>query len=226
VNCAFILIFFQSTHTGDTFATQRITNLRQTKMKTRLIIVFAVITALALNCSAQNPEKKFGFELSTGASLPTSKLNGTSLKTGLGFEGILHYRFMPYTGIFAGWGWNHFAADETFADNHSDFEETGYVLGLQFKHPAGHSPFSYYLRAAGLYNHIEIENKEGDILKDSGHGFGWQLAGGIDMNLGRNWSLTPGIKFQSLNREIEIESVSTSLNLNYLTFRVGILKQF
>jgi opacity protein-like surface antigen len=195
-------------------------------MKTKGLIAFVMFAILSLNGIAQESEKRFGFELGSGASFATSQLAGTSLKTGFGFEGIFHYRFMPHAGIYGGWGWNKLAANNSFAGSDVCFEETGYVLGLQFKHPVGSMPLSYYLRAGGLYNHIEVENADGDIIGDTGHGFGFQLAAGIDYSLGKNWSLTPGVKFNSLSRDLEMGGTTTKLNLNYVSVRVGILKRF
>ncbi len=195
-------------------------------MKTKVLLVTAIMLVSLLNTNAQEKEKHFGFELSSGASVAVTKPGSTTLNPGFGFEGIFHYSFLPHTGVYAGWGWNCFGADESFAGNDVCFEETGYVLGLQFKHPIGESAASYYLRAGGLYNHIEIENSNGDITHDSGHGLGWQLAGGIEFDLGKNWSLTPGVKFNSLNRDVENEGVNVPLDLNYLQLRVGIIKKF
>jgi len=195
-------------------------------MKTKVFLTLAFFALITFNGIAQENGKRFGFELSGGASFATSKPGEAEMKTGFGFEGIFHYRFMPYTGVYAGWGWNRFSSDNSFAGLNADFEETGYVFGLQFKHPIGRSPLSYYLRAAGLYNHIEIENEAGDIIYDSGHGMGWQVACGLDVNLGKNWSLTPGIKFNSLSRDIDFEGADEQMEFNYLSARIGILKRF
>ncbi len=195
-------------------------------MKTKFLVLTAIVLFFQFSGNAQENEKRFGFELSTGASVATKKLGGSTLNPGVGFEGIFHYRFLPHTGVYGGWGWNRFGADNSFAGNDVCFEETGYVFGLQFKHPIGESSTSYYLRAGGLYNHIEIENADGDITHNSGHGLGWQLAGGLDFQLGKNWSLTPGVKFNSLNRDIDNEAVNIPVDLNYLQLRVGILKKF
>ena len=194
-------------------------------MKTKALLITALIITFFFSGNAQENEKRFGFEASTGASVATKKLGGATLNPGVGFEGIFHYRFLPHTGVYGGWGWNKFGADESFAGNDVSFEETGYVFGLQFKHPFGNSQHAYYLRAGGLYNHIEVEY-DGDVTHDSKHGLGWQLAGGIDFQLGKNWSLTPGVKFNSLNRDVENEGVNVPLDLNYLQLRVGILKKF
>ena len=194
-------------------------------MKTKVLIAVAVL-ALTLSGFAQEKEKRFGFELSGGASFATRELGGADLKFGFGGEGIFHYRILPHAGVYAGWGYNTFSAENSFAGNEIDFEETGYVFGLQFKHPIGISPVSYYVRAGALYNHIELENTDGDIIGDTGHGFGWQAAGGVDIPLGRNWSLTPGVKFNSLSGDVNMEGTNTQLDLNYIQVRVGILKKF
>ncbi len=195
-------------------------------MKTKVMIAVAILAMSAVNVFAQENEKRFGIELSGGVSFATRELGHADLKAGFGFEGIFHYRFMKHLGVYAGWGWNKFSANNSFAGSHIDFEETGYVLGLQFKHPIGISPVSFYLRAGGLYNHIEIENQADNNILNTGHGLGWQLAGGVDVPLGRNWSLTPGVKFNSLSRKMTIEEVTTKLDLNYIQLRVGILKKF
>lgn len=195
-------------------------------MKTKGLIAAVILGMLTLSSFAQEKEKRFGFEVNGGVSFGTSELGGANLKAGFGGEGMFHYRFMPHTGVYAGWGYNDFSAENTFAGNDVDFEETGYIFGLQFKHPIGISPVSYYLRAGGLYNHIELENNADNSILDTGHGLGWQVSGGVDVPLGRNWSLTPGVKFNSLSREITIENTTTQLDLNYFQIRIGILKTF
>ncbi len=195
-------------------------------MKTKVFFTLIVLAIFATTISAQEKEKRFGVELGSGVSIALNELNGAKLKPGFGNEGIFHYRFMQHTGVYAGWGWNSFGSDESFAGNDVYFVETGYVLGLQFKHLISSSPVSYYFRAGALYNHIEIENADGDIIKDSGHELGWQLAGGFDIPLGKNWSLTPGVKFNSLKCDVENNGLNVPLELDYFSLRVGILKTF
>jgi len=195
-------------------------------MKTKKIAFLVVFSLLTIGSFAQSKERKFGFEFSSGVSVATSKLAGTNLDPGFGFEGIFHYSFMTDLGIYGGWGWNKLSSDDTFAGNDICFEETGYVIGLQYNHPIGQSAAALYLRGGGLYNHIETENAAGEIIDDTKHGWGFQLAGGVDFDLGKNWSFTPGIKFNSLSRETEYEGISHQMNLNYLSLRLGILKRF
>lgn len=194
-------------------------------MKTNFLILTLLLSVSALRSLAQD-ENRFGVELSSGVSCPISEINGTELNRGFGFEGIFHYRFMPHLGAYAGWGWNSFGADESYAGTDVNFEETGYVLGLQYKHPFGSSPVSYYVRAGGLYNHVETENSDGDVINNSGHGLGYQVAIGLDIPVGRNWSLTPGFKFSSLDRDSDFNNETIDMNYSYMSLRLGILKTF
>ncbi len=195
-------------------------------MKTKVIFTLALIAGICINSLAQEKPGRFGIELNTGAVLAVSEPISTSLKPGFGFEGNFHYRITDYFGLYAGWGWNRMAAPTSFAGDDVCFEETGYVLGLQFKHPVNGTSLSYFLRAGGLYDHIEIENAGGEIVFDSGHGPGAQLAGGIDMNLGSGWSLQPGVKFSYLSRSIEFGGEPVQLSNNNLSFRLGVLHVF
>lgn len=195
-------------------------------MKTKGIALLMLVI-FSISSFAQETEKRFAFELNSGVSVAVNKIDDASVKPGFGFEGVFHYRFMPHLGIYGGWGWNKFASDDnTFAGNDVCFEETGYVIGLNFNHPIGSSNLAYYARAGALYNHIETENADGDIVNDSKHGLGFQLAGGIDVPLGKNWSFTPGLKFNFLSRDTKYEGISKTLDYQYISARVGFLKRF
>jgi len=107
-----------------------------------------------------------------------------------------------------------------------DFEETGYTFGLQFIHPIAESTTSYLVLIGGIYNHIEVENSAGDITADSGHGLGWELGAGLNFDLGSKWNLRPQVGYRALSRDIEIGSISTDVDLNYITIGIGIAKIF
>jgi len=194
-------------------------------MKIKLVLVSAIIL-LSLNSMAQNNEKRFAVELNGGVSFATNKLVDTKLNPGGGFEAVLHYRFLNHLGVYGGWVWNKLSADNSFAGNDVCFEETGYLFGLEFTHPIAESKISYMLRAGALYNHIETENAEGEIINDTGHGFGYQLAGGIDFPIGSSWSIAPIVKFNSLKRKLNFEEVENTLDYNYVSIRIGIIKKF
>lgn len=195
-------------------------------MKTKVILMMAISFLIAGTAFSQENGKRFGVEINGEVSIVSSELAGASLSTGLGFETILQYRFMPFTSVYGGWGYSHFNTKESFAGSDIDFEQTGYVLGLQFKKPIENSPISYFVRGGLLYSHIETENNAGNIISDTGHGVGFQVAAGIEVSLGKNWSLAPGLKYNSLSGETMLEGSNYQLNLRYVSARIGIIKRF
>lgn len=173
-------------------------------------------------------QSRWSVEFRPGINFPTAKVENIDLEIGFGFEGTAAFRFMPHLAGYAGWGWNTFKSNEPMvgAGSETDFEETGYTFGLQFVHPISKSSVSYLLRAGAIYNHIEMENSAGDIVEDSGHGFGWQVEAGLDIDLGRKWSLRPELRYRSLSRDLIINTTSTNVDLNYLSIGTGISKTF
>lgn len=192
-------------------------------MKTKAFLLGTLFAVISMTSFSQNA-KRFGIEINSGASFATQKLAGTELDLGWGFEGLVSYNFFNNASVIAGWGWNGFSADESFAGAEMDFEETGYILGLEYSYPV--SKVSVFARGAALYNHIEVENDNGDIIHDTGHGFGWQAAAGVHIPLGKNWILSPGVKFNSLSRELDLNESTLTLDQKYLSVRVGITKKF
>ena len=183
-----------------------------------LFVVFAFHQADAQYC--------WKLEFRSGGTFLTKNIGDADLGQGLGFEGTLAYRFMPHLAAYAGWSWNHFGAKQSFAGPDASFEETGYAFGFQFIHPIGESSFNYLVRFGGTYNHIEIENNDGDLIIDSGHGLGWQAEAGFMIHLSENFSLLPSVRYRSLSRDIDINNVSTSVVLNYVSVGVGLSWSF
>ena len=189
-----------------------------------LMIVFGISTLFVSHPAVA--QSRLSWEVRSGIAFATQDLGDADLGTGFGFEGTLAYRFMPHLAGYAGWGWHRFSADQSFAGTNADFEETGYTFGLQFVHPLGKLPLDYFVRGGGIFNHIETENGEGNITADSGHGLGWQVETGLAIPLGNHWQLMPGVRYRSLSRDIEIGTVSTAVDLTYLTVGVGISRSF
>jgi hypothetical protein len=173
-----------------------------------------------------NGQDKLSVELRPGFNFATKDISDADLQIGFGFEGTIAYKIMPHLAAYTGWSWNHFGADKSFAGTDVCFEETGYSFGLKFIHPIGQYDINYFISAGGTYNHIEIENKDGDIIIDSGHGFGWQTEAGLLIPLSEKFSLLPSVRYRSLSRDVEIEKVNTSLQLDYISVGVGLSWSF
>lgn len=189
-------------------------------MKKSIVLIYSLIILFTFtNMQAQ---ERWSVELKSGVSIATKDLGDADLGTGIGFEGNVAYRFMPHLSAYAGWGWNQFNAKESFAGKDMDFEETGYSLGLRFIHPLGVSNIRYLVHGGALFNHIEVENNEGDIVSDSGHGIGWQIGTGLSIPLSSQLSINPVISYRALSRDIKIDNIKTSVDQNYLSLGIGL----
>jgi len=192
------------------------------RIKMRWYLILLLFLA-ALSTYAQ---KTWSFTLRPAADIATHNLGTTELSNGFGIEGTFAYRFMPHLSAFTGWGWNRFSADQSFAGNKVDFEETGYTLGLLFIHPIANSGVQILLGGGGIYKHIEVENNTGEVIADSGHGLGWQVEGGLSVGLGNKFSLMPSIRYQALSRELKLNASNTPVDLNYISLGLGLSWKF
>lgn len=175
---------------------------------------------IAQFATAQN---RWSLEVRTGPSFATRDLGDAHLGVGFGFEGTIAHRITPqHLYGYAGWGWNQFSADRSFAGNEVQFEETGYTFGLQFIHPFGLSKLNFMLLVGGVANHIEVENKDGDLIADSGHGLGWQAGGGLAVPLGDHFLLMPSLRYRSLSKDIEVNEVKTAVDLDYIATSISL----
>jgi hypothetical protein len=193
----------------------------------RAIVVATTIGLLAAPV-AGGAQQRWSVELRTGAAFPTQTLGGTDLEVGLGGEGTVAFRFMPHVAAYAGWDWIHFPTDQSFAGPGMDFEETGYAIGLRFDHPfrSESTGLAYRIRVGATYNHIEIEDSEGELVADSGHGLGWEIGTGVVMPFGGAWQFTPGVRYRSLGRDLVLGSASREVDLTYAALELGFARHF
>lgn len=197
-------------------------------MKTYAMTGTALAALLALSTQPLAGQQPWAAEGRLNVDVPTQQMAGEDLGTGFGFGGTVHYRFLPHLGVYAGWDWAHFNPDNSFAGADVDLEETGYSFGLRFEHPFSgeEGGTAWWGRAGGTYAHLEFENQDGDLIVDSGHGLGWEVAGGIAYGFRPAWVLNPGVRFRSLSRDVTIGNTTRSVDLSYLAFEVGIARRF
>lgn len=189
------------------------------------IILFCSISFLAFS-NVTLAQKAWGLEIRPGVNFATKNLSDANLETGFGIEGTVSYRIIPQLSAYAGWGWNRFAAVQSFAGTKNDFEETGYTFGLQFIHPFEKENLAYLIELGGVLNHIEVENNNGDVIADSGHGLGWQAGIGLSIQLGQRFNLIPAVRYRALARDLKIGETTTAVDLNYVSGGIGLSWSF
>ncbi len=80
----------------------------------KLLLTIAALTLIVLfnQTYAQN---KWSLEFRPGVDYATTDISNADLGIGFGLEGTIAYRFMPHLAAYAGWSYNDFAVDQSFA---------------------------------------------------------------------------------------------------------------
>lgn len=158
---------------------------------------------------------------------PITDFADADLSMGLGFGGTVAVRLQPHLHLYGGWDWIRFHSDASFAGTDVDFEETGYTLGLRFQHPVPwNERISCRLEAGALYKHIEIEDADGDLIDDSGHGLGFEAGAGLSMVFGEKWNVVPMVRLRSHAPSFTIGSTTTDATMRYVGFELGFSRRF
>jgi opacity protein-like surface antigen len=197
----------------------------------RLSTLFAVFTSALLLTGPATAQDAWELDVRAGASNPTEDLGPDALDTGFGFEATIGYRFLPHLSAYGGWDWRHFEFEPevSFAGTDAGVEETGYAFGLRFEHPFSRERsdgIAFRVRAGATLNHIEIEDDDGEEVADSGHGLGWEGGAGITFPLTDALRLSPVVRYRSLSRDIDIDDVTTEVDLRYIAAELGVTWRF
>lgn len=193
-------------------------------------ITALVAGALLLLPRPAEAQRRFDLGMQAGIAITTSDFGDAALGTGSGFEAAVSYRFLRHLAVYAGWDWHRWSTESgvaTFAGTDVDVEETGYAFGLRFEHPLGAegSP-ALVIRGGGTLNHTEIENQNGDVIGDSGHGLGYEIGAGVALPFGVRWRLIPGVRVRSLSRDLAMGSAVTPVRLTYVEPGIRFLWSF
>ncbi|HYD51369.1 MAG TPA: outer membrane beta-barrel protein [Gemmatimonadaceae bacterium] len=191
----------------------------------RRTLMLVGVISLAVVTSAHAQQSRWSIELDAGAAIPTQNLAGADLQTGMGFGTNVRFRLQPHLSAYAGWEWHHFTTDQLVARDDVDVEDTGYSFGLRFEHPLVGRTLGW-VRAGGIGNHIELENDGGDEIGDTKHGLGFELGGGLTLPLRERLALTPGVRYRSLSRDLEVGAATRSSTLSYVQVGMGVAWTF
>jgi len=165
-------------------------------------------------------------EVRGGVNVATDQLADVDLKTGAGLEMGLGVRVARDVFVYGAWDWQNRAAKTPLFGTTADVEDTGYAFGLRYVVPVS-SRAMPWVRAGGLFNHIEIEDEgAGDLIADSKHTFGYEVGGGLDVTLNDRWSLTPAVRYRRFEPKVRFGGAEFSSTLSYITLDVGITLKF
>jgi hypothetical protein len=184
-----------------------------------------VIPLLIVAAQPGLSQSRWSGELTGDAAFATQTLAGADLRTGGGFGVNARYRFQPHLSAYAGWEWHLQQSTELLPEQTLDLNDTGYALGLRFEHPLA-SGTAVWGRAGGLYNHIEVENEEGKIIHDTGHGLGWEAGTGFTIPLTARLGLTPSVRYRTFSRDVTLAGATRASTLSYVTTGIGIAFTF
>ena len=192
----------------------------------RLGLVAAVLAlALTHGARAAKAQSRWSLEVSGGAAFPTRTIDGADLNNGGGFGANLRLHVQPHLAAYGGWEWHMRQTTQLVPAQTLDLNDNGYTFGLRFDHPLIAS-VTGWLRAGGLYNHIEIENADGKTIHDSGHGLGWETGAGLGLPLAERVDVLPGVRYRMLSRDIVVAGKTRSATLSYVNPVVGLVIKF
>jgi len=192
----------------------------------RIIIGTAALLTL-LQSTSVDAQERWGIELRGSGGISTQDVDREAYETGFGLGGTVQYRFLSSVAAYGGYHYTQFNVMETIAGPDMHLEETGYVAGLRFERPLREgSGTSGWLRTGLTYDNLEIEDSAGDIVEESGHGFGWEFGAGLLVPVIAGWNVTPGIRYRSTSRDFGIGNATVPVELQHVAFEMGIARRF
>jgi opacity protein-like surface antigen len=196
-------------------------------MKRMAISIAALSLATLVQAAPAVAQNRWGVELRGMGAISTQDAAQDTHENGAGAEANVQYRFLPHLAVYGGWSYTQFPALESLGGPDMDLEETGYLFGLRFEHPLREgSRLNGWVRTGATITHLELDDPEEGIVDDTGHGLGWEVGAGLALPFGGNWSVTPGVRYHALSRDLEIDGTTTEVDLKYVAFEVGISRRF
>lgn len=190
----------------------------------RLLISTLVIILCVWAAAPAQAQGAFTVEVRGGVNSPTETFVDTDLERGVGLEGTVAFRVMPAVSVYGGWDWQRRSVEDRLFGAEGRLIDTGYVFGVKLT--PGTSRFAPWLRAGALYNHVELEDANGNAIADTDHVWGWEAGAGIDVPIGGSLRLTPGVRYRRFAPMLQLGSASFESTLAYLVVDVGLAVRF
>lgn len=195
-------------------------------MRPTFTLVAALLVGIAASADAQD---RWALDVRGGPAVSVGELGDTGLGTGLHLDTTIGFRVQRHLGGYLGWSWLNFGPDVSFAGPDTDIEEMGYAFGVRFEHPlageTGDGP-ALRIRIGGTWNHLEVFDRDGHGIVDSGFGLGWETGAALTFPFGNEWRFSPGVRYRSLSRDVTFDGQDRTLDLRYVTFEGGLTRSF
>ncbi|HET9949747.1 MAG TPA: outer membrane beta-barrel protein [Longimicrobiales bacterium] len=192
-----------------------------TKLRAAAIAALAALTLAAPPVAAQ--VQRWSAEVRGGLAVPTAEVGGEDLGTGLGFEGTLRVALHPYLALYGGWSWVRFSPDPPVAGAATHVADTGWLFGLTYAHPvAGSAGPAIWVRGGGVWAQVDLDDDDTGFSARTDHELGWEAALGLAFGTSGAWSLTPGVRYRSVDGTADVAGTPLDVGLRYVTFGLGI----
>lgn len=192
----------------------------------RRTLPFLFVLSVVLTASPVFAQARWTVEFRGGGNVTTEQFASVDLEPRVGLEGGVGLRVAPALFVYGAWDWQQHRSKTRLFGAIADVEDTGYAFGLRYVAPVA-SRAKPWVRAGGLYNHVEIEDSNaGSMVADSEHTFGFEVGGGLDIALDDAWSVTPGVRYRRFEPDVRRGGIQSPATLSYITYDVGLMLKF
>lgn len=183
------------------------------------------ITLLLLPLTIQG-QGRWTAEFRPGINFPTKDIGSEELNTGFGFQLEFGYRLMPHLRSYTGWTWNNFENKSAFGTQGTSITETSFLFGFELTIPKPKAKIDYYLFLGTNFGNLKVDVKDIDMTDTSPYKFGWHTGLGIEYSFLDQWNIRSNLRYHSQSGDISITGLPTNLDLSYVSFGIGLMREF
>lgn len=168
----------------------------------------AMVVWTAPGASAQTAER-LSLEGRVGVTFPTGDLSDAGASSGFALGADLMYNFTPALTGYGGISRHTFACDDD-ENCDDDFTSGGFQVGLKylFSRDGRALPWA---RGGLIGQSLETDGADSDL------GLGFEVGGGIDLDVTSRFAVVPALHFRSYSPDFDDEDDDPSINWFALT---------
>lgn len=168
------------------------------------------------------PERAFTVEVRGGYGIPTGDFsNDVGAEADFGFGASAAMMLSRSVGLYAGWARDRFDCEACTGGDR--LHVSGWEAGATFMVP-GRYGIAPWLRAGAIWHRTSFEFAEADFQTDREWGF--QAAFGVDVPIGEWFSLSPAIRYNTVDPTIDVDDFDdadfAAGTVQYLSLDLGL----